>query len=430
MKIILIFLLVSNFAFAMDFIKGEGRFRSEDGDGHEFVKSQLIYEGFKNILSKEMDSLGLNKDLFWQKYNEKLDSRYTQVENKLKAALKINENSSSKERKNFQKILRRKKLRLKEKFGKIQSTISRFAIKKISRSTKYPKSRYIRLEGSVNSSALNKLYYRFVSGNKKSEYGKLYLNLDYELQGTTFSELGVKNEKEFVEVLSDKWIEWLEKNKPQNIGEIEHLSKSRKESLLSFQKMNSEEMLKNAPKDFVNSLLLDIQVKVTREKFDKRKNQYVFKYAGAAYLRDLQSNLIVYTHEFSQEQKEYDMDPEVYLANIIVNHIYNMTIGSFPQIVSSLKRIGTVTSVERLHIQNYPNMRTVLGFIDLVESRGIRYGVKAHIESLSVNRAEVIIYFNGEKSDIKSLLSKLQSAKRSLKYALVDESSTLGIKFN
>ncbi len=430
MKAIFILLLISNLAFAVDFIKGEGRFLSEEGDGHEFVKSQLIYDGFRNILSKEMDSLGLNKDLFWQKYDEKLETEYSKIELTLTKSLKITDESSSKEKRIFQEVLRRKKLRFKEKFGKIQSTISRFAIKKISRSSKYPKSRYIRIEGSVNSRALNKLYYKFVAGNIKNEYGKLYLNLDYELQGTTFSELGVKNEKEFVDVLSDKWIEWLEKNKPQNIASIEHLSKRRKEKLADFQKMNSEEMLKNTPSAFENSLLLDIQVRVVREKFDKRKNRYSFMYVGAAYLRDLQSNLIVHTYEFAKEEKEYTLTPNVFLANIVVNHIYNMTIGSFPQIVSSIKKIDAITSVEKLKLKNYPNMRAVLSFINLLESRGIKYGVQANIESLSKDNIEVIVHFNGAKSDIKNLLIRLKSAKRSLKYDVLEESGTLGIKFN
>ena len=69
MKWILPLLLMMSFANAADFIRGEGRFVSEPSDGHEFVKSQLLYEGFSDILSKEMRNLGLNKDLFWLRDN-------------------------------------------------------------------------------------------------------------------------------------------------------------------------------------------------------------------------------------------------------------------------------------------------------------------------------------------------------------------------
>ena len=430
MKWILPLLLMMSFANAADFIRGEGRFVSEPSDGHEFVKSQLLYEGFSDILSKEMRNLGLNKDLFWQKYNEQLEKNYTVITNSLLGEMKIDAESSSKQKKEYQEKLRRRKLDFKEKFGRLQSAISRFVIKKISRSSKYPNSRYIRVEGTVDSKTLNKIYYKFVAGSRKSQYGNLFLNVDYQLIGTTFSELGIENDNDFSEVISKKWIEWLEKNKPNNIANVVELSDSQKSRLRDYQKLKTEDMLSNTPEMFVNSLLLDIQISVVREKLDKRKNEYTFKYVGSGFIKDLQSNHIIDTFDFDEQVKKYLVTPEVFLANVIVNHVYGMAIGSFPQIVSTVKGISNITSVNRIVVENYPNINTILELAELMENRGVRYGLKAQVESISKDRAEIIVHLDGEKTDVKSLLSTLKSAKKDLNYDLIEEQAVRGIKFS
>ena len=430
MKWILTFLLMMSMANAADFIRGEGKFVSQTGDGHEFVKSQLIYEGFADILSKEMKNLGLNKELFWQKYNEQLEKNYTVITNVLLGEMKIDADSSARDKKNYSEKLRRRKLDFKEKFGKLQSAISRFAIKKISRSSKYPNYRYIKLEGTVDSKMLTKIYYKFVAGNKRSEYGSLFLNVDYKLNGTTYSELGVENENDFADVISKKWIEWLEKNKPSNIANVVSMSDSHRTKLRDYQKLKSEEMLANTPELFVNSLILDIQINVIREKLDKRKNEYTFRYVGSGFLKDLQTNHIINTYEFDEQVKKYLVTPEVYLANVIVNHVYGMAIGSFPGIVSSIKGISNISSVNRVVIENYPNISTVLELAELMENRGVRYGLRAQVESISKSKADLIIHLDGKKSDIKSLLTSLKAAKKDLNYDLIEDEAVLGIKFN
>ena len=189
-------------------------------------------------------------------------------------------------------------------------------------------------------------------------------------------------------------------------------------------------MLSNTPDVFVNSLLLDIQINVIREKLDQRKKQYTFRYVGSGFLRDLQSNHIIDTYEFSEQVKTYTVTPDIYLANIIVNHVYGMAVGSFPKIVSSVKSIANISAVDRITIENYPNINTVLELVELLENRGIRYSLKAQVESISKNKAELIVHYDGNKADIKSLLMRLKAAKKDLNYDLIEEKALLGIKFN
>jgi len=430
MRILFTLLLFTSSVFAANFTKGEGKFRSQKDDSHDFVKKQLIHEGYKSIISKELEKMELNKDVFWKKYQEQLDEKFAEIEKDLSEKLQISDKTSAKDRQEFLNDLRLKKLNYQIQFGNLNTAITHFVIKKISRSPKYPNSRYIRMEGSVNPTILSKIYYKFVAGEKRSDYGSLFLNIDYQLDNTTYTELGIENENEFSTVITDKWIDWFSKNKPVNIANVEVLSSENKSKYDEYQKLPSEKMLTNIPEVFINSLLLDIEVKIVRKKFDKRKNEYEFLYEGAGYLKDLQTNKIAEVYDFNSEVKTYHVGEGVNLANIIVNHVYRMALGAFPQIVTSMKNITNFSSVQRVVATDFSNMYKVMTLVEMIQNKGIKYSVKAHIDAIGKNRAEIVIYYDGKITDLKGILNSLRSAKKDISYDVIDTGNILSIKFN
>lgn len=430
MKWILLTLLLSQSILASDFIRANGKFVAEDQDSYDFIQKQLIHVGFLDLIDKKLDQLGLNKELFWQKYNEGLNQNYTKIEEDLKAKLKITESSSTSDKAKFDKLLRNKKFEFREKFARINSAITRFVIKKKSRSQNYPRNRYITLEGTVNSSVLNKIYYKFVSGTKSSEYGSFFINVDYQLDGVTFSDLGVENENEFSNVITEKWIEWFQKNKPANVSNVRQLNEENKDQLRELQKISSEELMGNIPSAFVNSLMLDVQIQIIREKFDKKKNQYEFQYQGSAYLKDLQTGLVVDTYELDDQLKVYNINESISLANIIVNHVYTMALGTFPQVVSSVRKMTTVNSIQKIAFVNFPNIEQIYALIDLIKERGIKYSLKVTLGNITRERAEVFCFYDGSVSELKGLINSLKSAKKGLEFDIVEQGTLLSIKYN
>tara|TARA_Y100000768_G_scaffold386204_1_gene374030 strand:+ start:5301 stop:6632 length:1332 start_codon:yes stop_codon:yes gene_type:complete len=430
MKYVLILCLVlSNFVLAQDFTRGVGYFYAHSGDRHEFIKKQLVYEGFKNIISKELEKMGLNKEVFWKKYEAMLNEEFDKIESDLRSKLNITAKSSAAQKNRFKQALREKKLNYRLGFGDLNTIINRYSIKKLSRSQKNANSRSINLEGAVDKNKLTKVYYDFVSDSKRSEYGSLYLNINYILEDITYTELGIENEKDFSNVIKSKWIEWFNKNKPGNISKITELAGKDQAKLNDYLKLPANKMLSNIPPMFVNSLLLDLEVKIERVKYDKRKNEYEFRYSGAGYLKELQTNLVVDTYEFSEELKKYSLNDDISLANIIVNHVYRMALGSFPQIVSSIKNITNINSIQNLEIINYDNMYQVVSLVDDIQSKGIRYSLRTHISHFGKNKAEVVLFFDGKESDIKALLRSLQAAKKDQSFELVDSDNAIRLKF-
>ncbi len=429
-RILLLTSLIAFNVFAADFIKGSGQFISEDGDSHDFIKKQLIHEGIKSIVSIELENLKLNKELFWQKYNESLAKKNAEIEQNLKELLKITEESDRKLIDKFQKKLRYKKLILRKTFASMDDMLPKYAVRKMSRSQKNPRYRYVKLEGVVDKNLLTKTYYRLIRGVQTSDYGSLFLNINFQLNGVTYSELGIDNENDFEGEVSKNWLDWFSQNKPANIANTEILSEDKLEKLQSYLNLPSEKMLLNIPEVFVNSLLLELEVNIRKTKFNKKLNEYQFEYEGFGFLKDLQTNLVVNTYRFVKTEKSYKLSPDINIANLVANHVYHMAKGSFPGIIRNIKDMTPISEIKRVTLTDFKNINEINTLLKMMESRGVKFSLRTKLESISQHRADVIIYFDGEFTEVKSFFSSLQSAKNDLSFDIIETDNALGIKFN
>jgi hypothetical protein len=80
-------------------------------------------------------------------------------------------------------------------------------------------------------------------------------------------------------------------------------------------------------------------------------------------------------------------------------------------------------------ITNFKNTGELNRFIELVESRGLKFSIRAELESINEKNAQVLMYYDGESSDAKTFLLSLEAAKKDLSYDLIERGPVLGIKF-
>jgi len=425
-----IFLFITLSAHADNFIQGEGKFWAEDEDSLGFVKKQLIHEGFKDAISKELVSMSLNKSLFWDKYQEKFDIAFAPVEESLKNKYQIDsENVSDKKIKLYKSKLRIKKLKMRVKFGNLHRVVQSYAVKKITRALRNPNSRYIKLETQINKNLLSKIYYSYIRGKKHSEYGSLYIQVDYKLDGCSYTDLGVEKEKDFTEVVNDHWLKWFSQNKPNNIANVEILREDKAKKLKEYFKLPYERMIQDIPEVFVNSLYLKIEVKIKKVSSNEGIKEYEFSYGGGAYLLDLQSNNVLASYKFTNEDRTYRNTDYNVLSTRIANHVYRMPFGDFSKLKKVIRDITPINSINRVSLFDFANMNKVNQFLKLVEARGIKHSLKARLESIGTNRAEVVFFFDGNIEELKTLLISLQSAKSDMPFEFIDTDNLFGIKF-
>lgn len=424
-------LIATSLCFSKDFTKGRGKFKADDDDSYDFIKKQLVHEGFKDIISKELSNLGLNTELFWQKYNSSLEESYAQLEAELKSKYKISSDSSRAQINNYEKELRRKKLIKERSYGGINNIIPRWVVKKISRSQKWPKNRYISIEGDVDRGKLNQFYYSFVKGKQSISDGTLYVKVNFDLRGFSYSDIEIENEKEFDGVISKKWIDWFLINKPPNISNVVLIQGELEQKLKAFQNLPTTDMLVNVPSEFMNSLLLDLNLQLELEDSNPALSTYQYQFRGEAFLKNLQSNYVIETFSMRPETKEYRLAKSSSLANILANHLYQLGRDYFPKVTQSIKNITPIKSIQRVSLHDFQSINNIQEVLDMVSDEGVKYSLRTEIESISQGKADVIFFFDGKIDQIKLLLNqvRVQAAKKGLGFEVVDTVDELGIKF-
>lgn len=420
----------SSAALCEDFIKSEGEFMTESGDSVELIKQQLLFEGFLDAVIKKVDSLGLNKDLFVQKYDEKLYRKYDALDKRLKEKYKIDDSTSSAQIKNYVSELRDKKLIVKRKHENMRSLILSYVIKKMSRSPQNANLRVIKMEVKVNEKNIIKKYYELTRGKLESDFGSLYLYTRYNLKNITYSDFGIKNEKDFTGVIQNNWIEWLTKNKAENISNVESLSDDGIQKINELEKLPIEKAFKTIPSEFKNSLLLDVSVDIDKRKFNSRFNEYEFSYTAQAFLRDIQSGLIIGEYNLGEDLKTYRVEKGVSLVNLVANHIYRMVSGHFPKINRAIKDFPPIKNIEKLSISGFKNVDEITSLLELIRTKGVKYSMKAMLVSFSKVNAEAVIYYDGTLPELKAHLNTIKSAKSDLNFNLIETDSGVGIKLN
>ncbi len=254
--------------------------------------------------------------------------------------------------------------------------------------------------------------------------------MDYNLKNLTFAELGVGNDKDFTDVVNNYWLKWFSQNKPKNIANVEILQTSKLKRLQEYFKLPYEKMMGEIPELFVNSLYLRIEINLEKIKKDVKFNQYVFAYEGGMFLQDLQNAQILTSYQFDRQIKSYPLVEEKNISSLVANYVYRMPFGHFSKLNGVIKGIPPMTGIQRLALYDYNNIGEVYELMKVMENNGIKYSLKPRLESIGNGRAEVVVFYDGELDQLKSMFKSMQAAKTSLSFDFIDTDTVIGIKFN
>ena len=89
-------LFLAQALWAGSYVAGEGHFSSKEGDSLSFIKSQLLYNAFRDVISKELKSMKLDDRKFWRNYEEKFSQQFEPTAKALKKSFSNKKNRKSK----------------------------------------------------------------------------------------------------------------------------------------------------------------------------------------------------------------------------------------------------------------------------------------------------------------------------------------------
>jgi hypothetical protein len=424
--ILLLFTCIFSFSASADYILGEGRFYVQEDDNLGFVKKQLLFSAYQDILTKEMKNMGLDDELFWQKFDEKFDHYFQPIKTNLREKYKLLQtdgtvitielakNKKEKDRvEKFQKSLRSKRLRLRSKFGKLSQPVSSYSIKKMSRSTRYSNSRYLSLNAKVDRKILHNIYLQMISERSGLHFKKLYLSVNFSLQNGTWEDLGVQIESDFTSVVKEYWKRWFQDNYGSLIEEVVLTDSGDDENISNHLKMirvsNENFSISDATgeskiSEYSNCLWLQLKMDIKKGQENALLQYRDFAFDGEYLMIDLNSSNILHSFDFIKQKQRYTIQDLQELSSKIASYVYRIPLTNMKDFSHKLPRIPLNKKQVVLQVSNISNINELFQFNKILTRKGLTLSMIPVIESYTGSTGNILLTYIGRGEDLKSRL--------------------------
>ncbi|RLA64766.1 MAG: hypothetical protein DRQ88_06700 [Epsilonproteobacteria bacterium] len=405
-------LILTTSAFASDFITGEGRFYAQDEDSIQFIKGQLLHNAFRDVLNKDLKAQGLNGKSFWEIFDQKFEEHFDETKEQLKTKYKIveGEEVDSKVKAKYTKELRAKRAAIKIKYPSIGRAIRSYAIKTITRSPKYPKSRYLSLQAKVDRKFLNKIYFRFIKSNEGRKYSSLIISPKLTLTNLTWNELGVEVQNDLTEVIYGHWTKWYKANLGEFFGEVKVIEGDFLVEITpptpKEEEKNTDEELeveltekKNVP--LGSALVLNINIKLTKDEervlLKKRKISVV----GDGILINQATQQVLGHFDLPKQSHIFSTDKVDELGSNMASWIYRMPLMEFGKLKKSLSNNITSSKMAYLKVEGIATVQDLFTLNKILEEKGVASQVVAKTKVYNGSEALIVIYFQGSYDQLE-----------------------------
>lgn len=414
-KIILICIALIQFQAFSKVVEGEGRFYSQDEDSLNFIQKQLLSSAYKDVITKELTSMGLDAKSFWESYEQKFETYFEPIGKNLKEKYNIDVEGKKPDLKGYKKALRLKRLSLKSRYGALYKAISQYSEKSKSRSPQVPNARYIRIRAKVDRKTLHKIFLNFTADSKSRSFQKLYITSNFTLRDLSWTDMGVEVENDFTTVIRTHWEKWLKENLKATVEQIVFTDEADYQSLSNFMKIPkvtveslSNEIDEETPvSEFSNSLWIRINVDVekTYEKDLNQKRGYSLK--GSYVLIDLNNQELLDHADFSPYEKVYSYRDAKALSSSLATFVYQLPMNKFRKLPEAMKGASEKKKTMLVQLDNFQNIKNVYKLQRLLNTKGITKQVSSKINFLGSERSTLMIDFLGSHDEMRSMFASL-----------------------
>ena len=421
---VLIFVMTGNFALAqtsdkMLNVEGEGQFLSRPSDEWQFVKRNLYATATEDIYSKVLTEIGLDKELFWKKYEARFEEAFRPTADELKKKYGFQDE------KNLEKLpkyaqyeneLREARLNQRAKFGSLSRTIVSYSEKRQSRSTANPNLRFLTLGAKVDPAAINASYYRFTSDNKTRNFNSLYVSVVFSLKGLEWKDLGVAMAGDFTTVVEEHWRKWLEDALKSQIGEVKIITPGQLEDVQAYLKSEGELSdhpgpqggAKKLPAEFEDALLMKIQVHIDGQGPDEAGTGINIKIDGDHVLIDLKTRDIVHSQDFTPAVHRIAASDAQTLSSNVASTVYRIPLTSWETLGKAVATLPEANGNIVLAIQKVASISNIYALLDFLAQKGAGQGFQGKLETYDGQQAKILLRYQGDVEKVFEILKKLQ----------------------
>ncbi|MBK23120.1 MAG: hypothetical protein CME70_03865 [Halobacteriovorax sp.] len=408
------------FGEAASSIDGEGRFYAKNEDSLSFIKSQLLYSAFSDVISKELKYLGLDSAQFWKSYDEKFEKYFEPIKEQLQKKYGMDKNPPAAKRADYNKSHRLKRLSLKSKWGRLNRAVKSYSIKKMTRSPQIPNSRYINLNAKVDRSLLKKIYFQMISDSDAREIKTIFVSADFDINDLTWSDLGVELESDFTTVIKEHWKKWLSENLKTRFTSIELTDPAKEKELDAFLKaprevipeVNEENPEEPLPlNEFKDALWLKLNISLDKVKEDFLMKERAYQLTGDFILLDMNNGGVVHSHDILPSENKYSFEKGKPLSTNIATWVYRTASSEFASFDEKIASIPSQDKSVELLISGVESFLDFEKVGELLAIKGASQRFATKLISYEGSIGKLNLKYTGDKDALLKTLSELGEEK-------------------
>ncbi len=401
-------------------IDGEGRFYAKNEDSLSFIKSQLLYSAFSDVISKELKYLGLDSAQFWKSYDEKFENYFNPIKEQLQKKYGMDKNPPVNKRADFNKSHRLKRLSLKAKWGRLNQAVKSYSIKKMTRSPQIPNSRYINLNAKIDRNLLKKIYFQMISDSGAREIKTIFVSAEFDINDLTWSDLGVELESDFTTVIKEHWRKWLSENLKTRFTNIELTDAGKEKELDGFLKaprevipeVNEENPEEPLPlNEFKDALWLKLNISLDKVKEDFLMKERAYQLTGDFILLDMNNGGVVHSHDITPSENKYSFEKGQPLSTNIATWVYRTAsseFSSFDERIASIPSQDKSVEIKISGVQSFLDFEKI-GELLAIKGASQRFATK--LISYEGSAGKLNLKYSGDKEALLKTLAELGEEK-------------------
>lgn len=418
MKYISLFFLLLGLqfqAYAESVISGEGRFYAADEDSLTFVKSQLHYQAVKDIITKELKSLGLDEKLFWQKYDAKFKDSFESAEKSIKEKYADETGEVPRDKKaDYDKAVRGKRLASLVRFGRLQGVLNSYSVKRMTRSPQSPQSRYYLIEGKTDRRYVNELYLRFTSDDIDRKYKTLFITANFKLDHMTWSDAGVEVGTDFTDVVKTHWQKYIDTKFLGQIEEVvftdESLERELREFLLIPRDLEFNQKVESGSGNFSrfsSGLWLKVEMELDKLSDDDLLKKRKISVSGDVLMIELKTNHSVAQEDLETERKLFYTDDQKSFSSSLASMVYSKPLAAFEVAHKSMGEISKAKHDYRLYISSLASIQDLVDVGTLLVNKGVVHQARTEVVGFNGSKGELSMTFRGNKENLQKFLRSI-----------------------
>ncbi len=411
--LILTFLSVLPF-WAHAQVVGEGRFYAANDDSLTFVKTQLHYQAVRDVITKEMKTLGLDEKVFWENYETRFGEYFAPHAQEIHDKFSVNGEIAANKKADYDKALRNKRLSLLSRFGRLQGLVSSYSVKRMTRSPQAPQSRYYEIEARIDRRALNDLYLKFTSTDSDRQYQTLFVTTDFRLRNMSWNDTGVDVGSSFTDVIKNHWRKWLETKYAGIVQEIVFTDESSERHLRDFLLIPRDVAFNQRIEEgdssiarYASGLWLKLGTDIEKISDDSLLEKREISVEGEMLLIELKTNQSIAQADLAKEAKLFYTDNINNFSSSLASMVYSKPLPELENAKRALSNTSLAQQDYHINVSSLTSIQDLMEVGNLLNAKGVIHQAQAAIINFNGKAGSLALSFRGGKEALTKFLREL-----------------------